>query len=136
MNESQLAGGCLCVAVHYEATGDVTNLCVCHCATCRRAFGAPMVPWGTFSRARFTIVRGRVAEYRSSPDVIHGFCANCGTSITYCQEGRADEIDVAVATLDDAKLLAPEKHIWVRDKLPWVTFGDGLPQFDTVRSRA
>jgi hypothetical protein len=91
-------------------------------------------PLGTFARDRFVIARGRLAEYRSSPKVTRGFCASCGTSLTYCHDKRANEIDLTLATLDDPSVLVPEAHIWVQDKLPWVIIGDGRPQFDTVRS--
>ena len=134
MSVSSYVGGCLCGRLRYEVTGDATNLCFCHCSSCRRAAGAPMVPWGTFARDRFVITRGRLAEYRSSPKVTRGFCASCGTSLTYCHDKRANEIDLALATLDDPGVLVPEAHIWVQDKLPWVIIGDGRPQFDTVRS--
>ena len=33
------------------------------------------------------------------------------------------------ATLDEAAQLAPRMHVWVADKLPWVTISDALPQF-------
>jgi len=131
MHPQRYAGGCLCGTVRYEATGDVANLCFCHCTSCRRATGAPMVPWGTFAKGRFAMTVGQLAEYRSSPGVARGFCSNCGTSLTYRNELRIDEIDVALATLDDPNALAPQAHIWVRDKLPWVTLSDGLPQFDS-----
>jgi hypothetical protein len=128
MGESVHLGGCLCGAVRYQVTGPVSNLCFCHCASCRRAIGAPMVPWGTFAREAVRVTRGRLSEYRSSSQVWRGFCARCGTSLTYRHEGRAAEIDVTLATLDDPTRLAPQMHVWVKDRLPWVSIGDHLPQ--------
>ena len=122
-------GGCLCGRVRYEARGEATNLCFCHCTSCRRAIGAPMVPWGTFAAARFAIVQGRLAEYGSSPGVTRGFCADCGTSLTYRRHDRSGEIDVTLSSLDDPAALVPEVHIWVEDKPPWVVIGDGRAQF-------
>ncbi|MGB6605612.1 MAG: GFA family protein [Steroidobacteraceae bacterium] len=130
MSEVRLTGGCMCGAVRYELTGAGTNLCYCHCTSCRRAAGAPAVPWGTFARSAFSVTRGRLAEYRSSPEVARGFCRECGTALTYRHERRAAEIDVTLASLDDASALAPQMHVWVGDKLPWVAIGDGLPQFE------
>jgi uncharacterized glyoxalase superfamily protein PhnB len=91
-----------------------------------------MVPWATFDRRRFSVTEGDFAEYRSSPEVFRGFCANCGTSLTYRHERRVDEIDVALGTLDDPTSLRPAAHIWVRDELPWLPTGDGLPRFSTT----
>lgn len=132
MTDARYTGGCLCGAVRYEATGKATNRCFCHCASCRRAAGAPMVPWATFGRDLLRITRGRLVEHRSSPEVVRGFCGTCGTSLTYRHDGRPNEVDLALATLDDPATIAPRAHIWVRDKVPWVTITDGLPQFETI----
>jgi hypothetical protein len=128
MAQTVYSGGCLCGAVRYQLSGPVSNLCFCHCATCRRATGAPMVPWGTFAREAVRVTHGRLSEYRSSAQVWRGFCARCGTSLTYRHEARAGEIDVTLATLDDPTWLAPQMHVWVKDRLPWLAIGDRLPQ--------
>lgn len=132
MAAQRYTGGCFCGRVRYEAVGEAANLCFCHCNSCRRAIGAPMIPWGTFSLDKLVITAGKITEYCSSPGVTRGFCSNCGTSLTYRHEARDNEIDVALCTLDDPALLVPQAHIWVQDKLPWVTLRDGLPQFDSV----
>src|SRR2546429_4623035 len=88
MGEPCCLGGCLCGGVRYQVSGAVSNPCFCHCASCRKAAGAPMVPWGTFARASLRLSRGALAEYRSSPGVTRGFCAVCGTSLTYHNEAR------------------------------------------------
>src|ERR1700676_1606109 len=110
-NAISYVGGCFWGRVRYQASGEVTNLCFCHCASCRRAIGAPMVPWGTFAAANLAIVRGRLALYRSSPKVTRGFCADCGTSLTYRHDERGGEIDLTLSTLDDPLALVPEVHI-------------------------
>ena len=132
MSDQSWLGGCFCGAVRYRVTGPGTDLCICHCTSCRRATGVPGVAWGTFSRASFEVQNGQLAERRSSAQVLRGFCANCGTALTYRHEQRGSEIDVTLATLDDAGKLAPQAHIWVQDKLPWVSITDGLPQYPTV----
>ncbi|HLJ37886.1 MAG TPA: GFA family protein [Steroidobacteraceae bacterium] len=123
-----LEGGCLCGAVRYRIDRPVRNPCFCHCASCRRATGAPMVPWGTCDREALHVVRGRLSEFRSSAEVSRGFCARCGTSLTYRHEARAGEIDVTLSTLDDPTLLPPRMHVWVADRLPWMVIADDLPQ--------
>jgi len=133
MTTSLHAGGCLCGSVRYSAGGAVINLCYCHCNSCRRATGAMMVAWGTFAVAEFAIVRGRLSHYRSSPQVVRGFCADCGGVLTYRHDARPEEIDVTLASLDDPAGLAPQSHIWVEDKVPWVAITDALPQFARVR---
>jgi|SRR5579863_1653497 len=129
MSESPYTGGCLCGAVRYRATGTARNLCYCHCESCRRAAGSPTVPWATFERTHFQLLRGELTEFRSSPGRLRGFCAACGTSLTYRSDDRPTEIDVTLGTLDEPRRLAPQMHVWVEDKLPWVGLADALPQW-------
>ena len=129
MAETRYSGRCLCGAVRYDVSGIAANLCFCHCESCRRAAGAPAVAWGTFARQRFRVTRGELAEYRSSPAVTRGFCAGCGSSLTYRHDARPGEIDVTLTTLDDPSAFTPQMHVWVGDKLPWESISDGLPQF-------
>jgi hypothetical protein len=128
MHEPHYTGRCLCGALRYAVSGPAGNPCYCYCNSCRRASGAPMVAWATFARERFRIVQGTLTEYRSSAAVLRGFCAACGGALTYRHESRGTEIDVTLATLDEPGILAPRMHVWVADKLPWVTISDGLPQ--------
>ena len=39
-------------------------------------------------------------------------------------------IAVPVATCDDRHALRPDCHIWVSEKVAWLTLEDGLPQFE------
>jgi len=41
----------------------------------------------------------------------------------------SDIIDVTIASLDDPTPFAPQKAIWLEDKLPWVTLDESLPSF-------
>jgi hypothetical protein len=134
MSEIVHAGGCFCGAVRYEARGPAENCCLCHCTSCRRAAGATPVAWGTFALERFAITRGELALYRSSPPVTRGFCAACGTSLTYAHAERAGEIDVTLATLDVPERLRPERHLWIEDRIDWAPLTDGLPQHRTWRA--
>ncbi|HEU4604452.1 MAG TPA: GFA family protein [Steroidobacteraceae bacterium] len=129
-----ITGRCFCGKVRYAIGSELTNLCYCHCESCRRAVGSPFVAWGTAELKGFAITRGTLHVIDSSADVRRGFCADCGSSLTYQHAGRPNEIDITLATLDDPATQAPRVHIWVRDKLPWVTLSDGLPRYETVPS--
>jgi hypothetical protein len=127
---SRFEGGCLCGAVRWRASGAARNLCCCHCRSCRLASGAPFVAWGTFDTGCFEILTGELRQHQSSAQAVRGFCARCGTTITYRNTLREEELDVALATLDDPDALAPRFHIWTSHKLSWVQLSDGLPQFE------
>jgi hypothetical protein len=129
-------GGCLCGAIRFRVSGTATSRCYCHCRSCRLASGAPFVAWATFPAAGFQPLRGELARHRSSDAVTRGFCASCGTSVTYRDRARPEELDVALATLDAPASLAPECHIWVSHRLPWVALDDGLPCYPEWREAA
>jgi hypothetical protein len=133
MAETSYEGGCLCGAVRYRVSGAARDLCYCHCRSCRLSTGTHCVAWATFERDRFELLRGVLASRRSSPPVVRSFCAACGAAITYAHDATPRELDVTLASLDDARGLAPACHIWVSHKLPWVALGDGLPQFPERR---
>jgi hypothetical protein len=133
---STFDGGCFCGAVRFRLTAPLTQTCYCHCESCRRSSGAPFVAWCTVGTDRFALAHGRLALHESSPGVRRGFCAQCGTSLTYAHEERPGEIDVAIAALDDSGPVAPTRHIWVEDKLPWLCIDDGLPQFQRFSGQA
>ena len=93
MSEPPLEGGCLCGAVRYRIDAPPLWTAYCHCATCRRSTGAPVT---MFVGARSESVRftaGERAMYASSPDVQRGFCARCGTPLTYESERRVSRRD-------------------------------------------
>jgi hypothetical protein len=91
-----------------------------------------MTGWATFAAPGFNLLSGQLTEMASSQGVLRGHCAACGSSLTYRNALRPGEIDVTLATLDDAAALPPVAHIWMQDKLPWVIIGDSLPRYLTV----
>lgn len=126
-------GGCLCGAVRYRASGESSRPTLCHCNSCRRAAGAPLVAWTTFPPDRFEFTKGTPARYRSSPPVVRTFCARCGTSLTYQHTSFPDEIDVTIASLDDPAVFPPADHTWTSERIAWLELADGLPRFPRSR---
>ena len=128
-----IEGGCLCGAVRYRVTGTPTNTMICHCETCRRAAGSPVVAWLTFKAADFRISQGAPVEFSSTPPVRRGFCGICGTPLTYTHRDSPDSVDVTTCSLDDPQAFPPTHHSWLSDNVDWVRFGDGLPAFPQSR---
>lgn len=88
-----------------------------------------MVPWVTFHRDGFRVTSGDMAVCHSSPGVSRGFCKDCGTSLTYEHERRSGDIDITITSFDDPSQFPPRAHIWLEDKVPWLTIGDDLPRY-------
>ncbi len=132
MNE-RLSGRCLCGAVTYECGPPVLAPCLCHCESCRRTSGAHAVGWATVARESFRVLTGALRTYASSPPVLRQFCEQCGSPITYWNEGWPQNIDITITTLDAPHALPPAEHIWMEDALSWDRPTDGLPQYRRSR---
>lgn len=127
-NASALTGGCLCGSVRYRIEGPLQSCGICHCATCRRAAGAPSVAWLTVERGQFGLVAGALATYASSPGVSRGFCDRCGTSLTWSRD-RETGIDVTVASLDDPEAVSLRSEWWLDQRLSWSPANPDLQGF-------
>lgn len=130
---SPVAGGCACGAVRYQAEGRPSNTMVCHCRTCRRVAGAPVVAWVTFAKDAFRFTKGEPARFSTSGPVTRSFCPACGTPLTYETTQYPATVDVTTCTLDDPDAFPPTHHSWLSHDVAWVKFGDGLPSFSEFR---
>lgn len=118
----------MCQAVRYTVPGPPATVCVCHCSLCRRSVGAPAVVWATFGREALA-VEGTVSWFQSSEHARRGFCGVCGTSLFFVTERQPHEVDVTVASLDQADRVAPKYHVWTPNKLAWEALADNLPRY-------
>jgi len=122
------AGGCLCGAVRFAATGELDPVVNCHCGMCRRFHGA----FGSYTAAardrfRFTEQRG-LAWYASSPGVRRGFCRECGSSLFWEKDEYADRVEIVAGALDQPTGLKTVGHIFTDDKADFLEITDGLWQ--------
>ena len=122
-------GGCLCGAVRYEARGVPQSTSLCHCRSCRLATGGPSLAWAIFAEEDVSIVAGSLAVFESSPGVERGFCARCGTSLSYKRANRPGLFDVTTVSLDDPEAFPPDKEIWLSERLSWEAANPDLPHF-------
>lgn len=127
-NPLEKAGGCLCGALRYAAQGDPIDAGYCHCRTCQRSSGAPVLAWATFPVDAFAYTQGSPAAYRSSSRAAREFCAVCGTQIAFRQDDAA-RVDLNMASLDHPDSFAPEYHIWTQSRIPWFDTRDELPRY-------
>jgi hypothetical protein len=134
-SESLLAGGCHCGKVRYEAHGRTFHPTICHCVDCRRVVGAPCVAWFSVERHGFRIVAGEMRRYASSARAERGFCADCGTSLTFQAHDLPGEIDVTTASLDNPERVPPADHTRTARRLGWMRFADGLPAYPGTRAK-
>ena len=112
-----VSGGCQCGAVRFRAES-LGRASICHCRMCQKAFGGFYGPLVTAHGLAWT--RGRPARFSSSDLVARGFCAACGTPLTYEHPGG---VELAIGALDDPERAAPAIQVNPADRLSFV---DGL----------
>ena len=117
---SEHTGRCLCGAVRYRALGTPKWIANCHCASCRRATGAPMASYAGFAAERFVYTARAPVRFASSPGVTRSFCGRCGTPLTYEGARWPGEVHVLIGTLDRPEDFPPTRDAFVEEKLPWL----------------
>lgn len=131
MNERPTTGGCLCGAVRYEITGPSISVLYCHCESCRKHAGAPVVALAGYRRDQLHYTAAQPRVRASSEGVGRAFCGACGTPLTW--EGDGGEIgpmvEMLVGTFDDPEACPPTFHIHYGERLAWFEIADDLPRF-------
>jgi hypothetical protein len=78
----------------------------------------------------FRWVTGKPATFRSSNIAERGFCASCGTPLTYSRDGSG-KISVMLGSLDDPAAVVPQDQFGVESKLAWTDHVRDLPATPT-----
>jgi len=114
-------GGCLCGAVRFVATGQPKRVYWCHCQSCRKHSGAPAAVFVAYDRAAYTVTKGEITRFDSTPGrTTRGFCARCGSTLTCEGASIPTETHFHVGAFDDASRLPPTRHVFADERLPWV----------------
>jgi len=121
MSGAAITGGCQCGAVRFRAEG-LGCASICHCRMCQKQFGSFYGPFVTGIGVTWT--RGAPKHFRSSNMGRRGFCADCGTPLTFEMDGG---VELAIGALDAPTLAAPVIQVNPNDKLPFVDGLHGLP---------
>ena len=120
-NSPHYSGGCQCGAVRFHVEGALGDASVCHCRMCQKAFGNFYAPLVSVREAKLVWTRGEPKYFQSSNHGSRGFCAECGTPLSF----RApDGVALAIATFDEPEEIAPTIQWGTEAKLPYV---DGIP---------
>lgn len=128
-DDDNMTGRCLCGQVHWTTETKPIWSEHCHCDSCRRATGAPFASFMGLRKESVSWT-GEMTQYASSDGKVQRkFCSNCGTHMSYEADIWPKEIHVYAASLNDPSLYKPNGHVFSDGKLPWLSFGDGLPNY-------
>jgi len=129
MTSTSVSGRCLCGSVVFQYQGEPNWTVHCHCESCRRATSSPITTWISVPRSAFAFTKGSPRYFASSSGVRRGFCATCGSPLTYESERVPDEVHLYAASLSDPTHVVPSRHVHAEEQLPWFEVLDDLPRF-------
>jgi hypothetical protein len=122
-------GGCLCGAIRYRVEGPVEDSAYCHCRTCQRQSGAPVVAWFAVPPGNLRYTKGKPKGYRASTRATREFCGDCGTYLLFREDDATASLGVNTATLDEPERVPPTFHIWHKSHIDWFDTADAFPRF-------
>jgi hypothetical protein len=118
MAEIVYTGGCQCGAIRFRATELLDNAHICHCRMCQKAVGNFFAALVGAPKAKFTWTRGSPANFSSSEGVERGFCAQCGTPLTY-NHVDSQSIGLMIGTFDSPANIIPISQDSMESRMPW-----------------
>ena len=122
-----IEGGCLCGAVRYRCQGKPEWVGNCHCWMCKKHTGSAFMTFVLFEgRDRVNWLKDPPAKYVMDDGVERGFCAKCGSTISFSRPDR-EEVNVLAGSLDNPDEVEPMLHIFTAQKCAWIDINDGLP---------
>ena len=121
----QFAGRCACGAIRYrmESAPIVTHCC--HCTWCQRETGSSYVLNALIESDRLTVTHGEAQEILTPSASGKGQriyrCPDCQVALWSHYAGFGDKISfVRGGTLDQARQLTPDIHVFTSTQQPWV----------------
>jgi hypothetical protein len=123
------SGGCQCGAVRFRVEGALGDASVCHCRMCQKAFGNFYAPLVSLRGAKLSWTRGAPKKFQSSNFVRRGFCADCGTPLTY---EAPDGVAIAIGAFDAPEEFRPTTQWGAEAKLASVDHIHELPVKHTL----
>ena len=118
-----LTGGCQCGAVRFALETPLGRASICHCRMCQKATGSFFGAFVSGPNLRWT--RGALARFRSSNKVARGFCAACGTPLTF--EWGEQPAELSIGAFDDPSRIRPVIQMDMASRMPWFADLADLP---------
>ncbi|MET4221399.1 hypothetical protein ACVWWG_005846 [Bradyrhizobium sp. LB7.2] len=128
-----LTGGCQCGAVRFALTEAPYKVSICHCRMCQKASGAPFASFADINRTDFSWTKGKPSFFRSSSIADRGYCAACGTPLSF---GRidGDRIEIMTGAFDRPDQIVPTRQFGTESRLGWVVGISNLPSQTTQQN--
>jgi hypothetical protein len=128
---------CACGQLSVEVEGEPALVASCNCTQCQKRTGSVFGVSAYFPKDQVQAPHGRHTAATRSSDAgrsLEGhFCPDCGSTVFWFAEAFPHWVGLAVGCFADPDFPAPAVAVWVENKHHWVSFPDGVRQFDTQR---
>jgi DNA-binding winged helix-turn-helix (wHTH) protein len=120
-----VTGGCLCGDIRYRITEPALDTLVCHCRMCQKFSGSVFSVGSVYATDAVVFTRGAPSYYKSSPFAERGFCAKCGSSLTFRPQLPPVTAEwegwilIEIGTLDNPASNLPTWQLGIESQLPW-----------------
>ena len=136
-DEVGVTGGCQCGAVRYRLDATPDHGMICHCRMCQKASGGLFMAYCGVPKSLFVVTHSTLSIFQSSDIVERGFCAACGTPLTY-RLLSGQRIAVTMVSLDNPEAVAPEQQLGTESRISWLDSALATPEAslsDWLRNR-
>ncbi|AEO56577.1 hypothetical protein MYCTH_2301671 [Thermothelomyces thermophilus ATCC 42464] len=125
-----MQGRCVCRRLRYSldlGSAEDARTTLCHCHSCRRAFGANYGLTAKVPLAAFRYEAGEPRRYKQENGVTREFCDQCGAFICEYGEEAADKFRYVVwGSLDEPEKVPPKGEFFCKDRAEWMPEIQGL----------
>ncbi|KAF1851206.1 S-adenosyl-L-methionine-dependent methyltransferase [Cucurbitaria berberidis CBS 394.84] len=123
-------GGCRCGGVQYTSSANPSDITVCHCRACQQISGSDYLPFIDVPIAAVKFTHSSTRKIlKLSTFAERTFCSDCGAPISMAFANDPKHISLTTATVDLESLTSDTtpkvaRHIFLREKAPWVVLSD------------
>ncbi|WP_444997633.1 GFA family protein [Aliikangiella sp. IMCC44359] len=113
---------CICGAVKLEVSSRSNEIGACHCTTCRRWSGGPLLAVDCQDNVTIN-AEDKVTIFNSSDWAERGFCNQCGTHLFY-RIKQNNQYIVPVGLFDDAESFSFGHQVFIDEKPDYYDFAN------------
>jgi hypothetical protein len=136
MTETHYAASCFCGLIRFRLTRAPMFVHCCHCRDCQKQTGGAFAINILIERSEVELADGSREPVRVTMKTDSGRphdiyrCSECQTALWSDYGRRGVMVFVRAATLDRAREIVPDVHIFTRSKLPWLPLPPGARSFE------
>ena len=140
-NEQMMEGGCACSGVRYRMKRAPMFVHCCHCTWCQRESGSAFAVNALVEATEVEVTKGAPERVRVPSESGRGHtftrCPDCRIALWSNYSGAGDKVHfIRVGTLDEARAIKPDIHIYTSTKMPWMQLPDDVPVMEEYYRRS